>query len=574
MRINYNISAMLASNELNRNNDTLATSIQKLSSGLKINSAADDAAGLSIAKKMNAQIEGLKQANRNSEDGISIVNTADGAMAEIQDILQRMNELSVQAANGTNSTSDRSYIQEEINQMVQEIDRIADTSQFNSQNLLDGTYALKGYTNSENMKVFSYSDYVNTGTYTIDSVSYTYYVNTTVDKENNRTTEDSYEINDVDAVKASLGDRFPEGSTVTSDNDIITIKGDNNFEIKLSVNNRNAVDKRADGTMLSTTSTSISYYITSSYQNVVVVDESSNSRYNLSLLDYVKESDKDWSTTGTATIDDNNFHTLSGELVEAGAIDASRYVTNISYSVDDAYEKPSVDITLDNGSIVKYRLEYSLEEQLADYANYDEKDVSKYTYDSTNQTYSVYLNGSETVSYTVPKSELEEPLNTYLNHTTYSEKADYTVGTKDDDTDSIELDITNKGGMRLQVGSNEGQVIEVVLPSMNTVYMGINKLDLTTEEKATEAIDKVSKALSYVSAVRAKVGAYENRLEHTVTNLDTTEENMTSAYSRIMDVDMAEEMTTYSTFQVLVQSATSMLSQANELPQSALQLLQ
>lgn len=572
MRINYNISAMLASNELNRNNDTLATSIQKLSSGFKINSAADDAAGLAIAKKMNAQIEGLKQANRNSEDGISIVNTADGAMGEIENILQRMNELSVQAANGTNSTSDRSYIQEEINQMVEEIDRIANTSQFNSQNLLDGTFALKGYTSSENVKVFSYSDYVNTGTYTIDSISYTYYVNTTVDTNNNRTSEETYEINELDAIKANLGDRFPEGANVTSEDDILTISGDNKFEIKLSVNNRNPVEKNALGEDLTSTTTSISYYITSSYQNVVVVDEETNSRFNLSLLDYVRESDQTWSTSLPAYVNDESFHELSAELVESGAIDASRYVTGISYEAD--FEDPRVKITLDNGDVKDFRLEYSLEEKLAAYANYKEKDVSKYDYDSTNNIYNVYLNGSDTVSYTVPKEALIDPLDTYLKKTTYTEKSDYTIGTQGDETDSISLDITNKGGMRLQVGSNEGQVIEVILPSMNTVYMGIDKLDLTTDEKATEAIDKISKALTYVSAVRAKVGAYENRLQHTVTNLDTTEENMTGAYSRIMDVDMADEMTTYSTFQVLVQSSTSMLAQANELPQSVLQLLQ
>ena len=130
------------------------------------------------------------------------------------------------------------------------------------------------------------------------------------------------------------------------------------------------------------------------------------------------------------------------------------------------------------------------------------------------------------------------------------------------------------GGMRLQVGANEGQVIEVVIPSINTNYLGVDELDVTTEDSATEGIDIVSDAINYISNIRSKLGAYENRLEHTVTNLDTSEENMTSAYSRIMDVDMAEEMTKYSTYQVLVQSSTSMLSHANENPQSVLRLLQ
>ena len=130
------------------------------------------------------------------------------------------------------------------------------------------------------------------------------------------------------------------------------------------------------------------------------------------------------------------------------------------------------------------------------------------------------------------------------------------------------------GAMQIQVGANEGQILAIEIPNLSTLYMGVDNLNISTEDKATAAIDTIGKAINYLSGVRAKIGAYANRLEHIITNLDTTEENMTAAYSRIMDVDMATEMTEYSTVQVLVQASTSMLAQANERPQQVLQLLQ
>ena len=147
MRINYNVSAMLSNNALSNNDDLLAQSLQRLSSGYKINSAKDNPAGLAMAKRMNAQIEGLKVANQNASDGVSVIETADGAMTEISEMLQRMNELSIQAANGTMSASDRETIQDEIAQLKEEVTRIAQTTEFNGQKILDGTFSLKGYTN-------------------------------------------------------------------------------------------------------------------------------------------------------------------------------------------------------------------------------------------------------------------------------------------------------------------------------------------------------------------------------------------------------------------------------------------
>lgn len=170
-------------------------------------------------------------------------------------------------------------------------------------------------------------------------------------------------------------------------------------------------------------------------------------------------------------------------------------------------------------------------------------------------------------------SKKEYTMEDYLYQMKETTKTTYVVG-GNDPKDCIQLNVTGMGAMRVQVGANEGQILEIEIPDLNTIYLGVDNLDISTEDKATAAIDTVGKAINYLSSVRAKIGAYANRLEHIVTNLDTTEENMTAAYSRIMDVDMATEMTEYSTVQVLVQASTSMLAQANERPQQVLQLLQ
>ncbi len=212
MRINYNVSSIIARNALNNNERRVSVSTQKLSSGYKINSAADDAAGMAIARKMNAQIKSIQRANRNSNDGLSVVNTADGAMAEMHDILQRMNELSIQAANGTNANSDREQIQKEIDQLVNELDRIADTTQFNAQNLLDGSFAYKGYTNTENVKIMSYTEGVSTGTYVIGQIKYNHY-----EDKVTKYTHEEREIKDLDGKVIDIEYKREDGEITHDD---------------------------------------------------------------------------------------------------------------------------------------------------------------------------------------------------------------------------------------------------------------------------------------------------------------------------------------------------------------------
>lgn len=379
MRINYNVSAMLANNALANNDSLLAKSLQRLSSGLKINNAKDGPAGLAMAKRMNAQIEGISVASQNASDGVSIIEIADGALTEVSDMLQRINELSVKAANGILSDDDRKVIQDEVSQLQEEITRISETTEFNGQKLLNGEFSYKGYTNDVGVAlgvtVNSYSAEVPTKTYVIDELNVT------------KTTVEGKEVFEVDYDSFAPGEGFPAQVEVESRDGLITIKAEDGFEL---------------------------------------------------------------------TIDVTDAEFQGGSLSLAG----------------------------------------------------------------------------------------------------------------------VGIEVMDIGPMRLQIGANEGQILEVDIPAMNLRNMGIENIDVSTETGAKDAIDRVDGAIKYVSAVRGKLGAYQNRLESTVNSLDVTDENMTAAYSRLMDVDMATEMTEYTTAQVLTQAGTSMLAQANERPSQVLQLLQ
>ncbi len=383
MRINYNASAMRANNSLNIADRRVSKSMEKLSSGLKVNSAKDNPSGYAIARRMNAQIEGISVATQNANTGINIIETADGALSEVHDMLQRMNELAVKGATGTLTTTDRETLNQELTQLKEEVVRVAEDTEFNGQPILDGSFDLKGYTNDLNAKVAHYSDEVIDKVYTIDALTIIYDKEGKIDKEATQNT-------------LQLGAEFPKG-------------------VKISKVGEN-----------------------------------------------------------TITLEDGRGFELSLDITPS--------------PVEDA-----------NGKIVDYN----------------------------------------NVAFT-----------------------------------NLELDITGIGAMDTQIGANEGQILEIRIPEISLQRLGITNTNVTTQEDSRNAIDTVKNAILYVSDARSRLGAYQNRLEHTISNLDVTNENMTASYSRIMDVDMAEEMTYYTTQQVVAQAATSMLAQANERPSQVLQLLQ
>lgn len=615
MRINYNVSSIIAKNAMNNNDKRVTASTQRLSSGYKINSAADNAAGLAIARRMNAQIKSLQAANQSANDGLSALNTADGAMAEIHDILQRMNELAIQSANGTNADSDRTMIQTEIDQLVSEIDRIAETTEFNSQNLLDGSFAFKAYANIDNVKVMSHTEGVATGTYVIGQLKYYHYEDTTTrysteetkikdpdgkvvdvtyERSEEQVTEaERYEVNNekdlltnnlvtsasisqyetqIDQMKA-----FPDGSKITVEDENIVIKAQGNFEMKIAVNDRTPIDNTATGPTTTT-----------------VASTAVNTKPDA--VESIKTTYKNTATGSTVVTTTSYSSVECYRNIAVKGPDGKRYnISELNFfdNVDSAGEKISgqnteiyTDYKGDNGKSLKDDFAEYFKDQnpgcavTIDGVTWDGADTFTITYTTIDGKTGLSTKG-QTASFNLYKDTNEygaematqKKLDDFLYTKTMTTRTEYTIGNNTAD-DCLKIDVTGMGAMIVQVGANAGQHMELEIPSMNAVNLGVDKVDLTTEESARLAIDDVSDAIVQLSAIRSKIGAYSNRLEHTITNLDTTEENITAAYSRIMDVDMAAEMTEYSTVQVLVQASTSMLAQANERPQQVLQLLQ
>ena len=394
MKINYNASAVIANNYLNKSDNKLKDSLARLSSGLKVVNPKDNPSGLAMARRMNSQIENLDQATQNAGDGVSVIEIADGAMSEIHEMLQRINELAVKASTGTIMDNDRLTIDNEVQQLKSEITRIANETEFNGQSLLDGSFDLKGYTKSTtpadiNVKSTYYSDDVISGLYELE-------LNVTFDDEGkikdiaefhgDTTTNPPTPINPI-----KKGPDFPADVRVkTWDGNVVTLANDAGFEMKVRVTN-----------------------------------------------------------------------------------------------LDSTANPPGTQITV-----------------------------------------------------------------------------------------ATTIDLVGFGAMNMEIGANEGQQLPIRIPHISLENMELSDASMRTKEESEDTLSRMDGAIKYVSGVRSRLGAYQNRLEHTIASLDVTSENMTEAYSRIMDTDMAEEMTNYTTLQVLTQASTSVLAQANERPSQVLQLLQ
>lgn len=454
MRINCNISALIANTNLSSAQTSLNKALERLSSGLKINTAEDDAAGLAIANKLHTQIKALDQANKNSSDGISVVQTAESALSETESILQRINELAVQAANGTNSLSDRQAIQLEINQLTDEIDRISASTEFNTMPLLDGTLGRRCYSDTDDVSTFYVSSAVKDGDYSLQITS--------------------------DAAQASATVTFTQG-TVTEAASI---------EINGATMKIEPGDTQDD--------------IMSKFTTLC---DAANLNYD--------------SATGVIT----TYEYGISQNIEYKIPDS---LANI-FSISNVQSGSDATVTLGNGF----------------------NDSAVVTSDGRYVTVKD-LGGFE-MTIEIGPDVLA-------------------------DSGQQALDVTQKvtsiGTMTVQLGANEGQVLEVDIPTVNIHTLGLDNLNVCTEVSATDAIDRIGNAISKVSTVRSTLGAYQNRLESVVTHLEEYNENITSAVSGIEDSDMAEEMTEYTQQNVIVQVATSMLAQANERPQSVLQLLQ
>ena len=457
MVVQHNMQAANANRMLNITSGAQSKSTEKLSSGYRINRAADDAAGLSISEKMRKQIRGLDKASSNAQDGVSSVQTAEGALTEVHSMLQRMNELATQAANGTNSTTDRSAIQDEISQLTTEIDRVAETTKFNE------TYLLKGDKGTKEVYMKGHDAGLN-GSLTDNATSATFKV----------------AAGALDAGKSVTigGKDYTIGATVAEAKKIADDKKTTNGA-KVTVN---GVEYTSDGTDLKDAKNKV--------------------------LDTSKIKAGDIVSDGTKTLTASDIDTATG-------VDKSN---SSVISAAQAVKLMTTELTAANNI-----------------------GTTKNAATVTAGTYA-----SDTgVEFTINKGTAE-----------VAEKLSFSLHVGSD------ADMTNK--------------ITVGIETMNSSYLGIKGLNVNDDSgiAATYAVDAISDALQKVSDQRSSLGAVQNRLEHTIDNLDNVVENTTSAESRIRDTDMAKEMVNYSKNNILAQAGQSMLAQANQSNQGVLSLLQ
>lgn len=486
MRINHNIPALKTNNILGKNNAAMEKSLERLSSGYRINCAADDAAGLAISQKMKTQIAGLNQASRNASDGISVIQTAEGALIEVEEMLQRMRELSVQAANGTSTDEDRLQLQAEVDQLKDEINRISETTEFNTKKLLDGTLDRRSYSSDPAVELISLSDAVNVR-------DYKFYPNTPAEQA----------VLVTDPVKKVEGTAEEEYRLTINDTDI-TIKGGSTPSEILDQLNATC------GNM------GISVAFTNGVQDA-----------------------------------EGNYETIPVEQVDADScliFKTNDYGSDAEIEIH-ASEELATALGIANGSmsVTGTDCTVTLSDANGEYTGFTE-------------TSTVSING---------------------DRVTVRDRDDFEMvfkvsggAGKNADDGSVTVTVLDAGPMTLQIGANEGQTMEVRIPRVDVTTLDIETANIGTQEGAMAAITLFENAVNEVSAVRAKLGAYQNRLDHAINSLDVSAENLSEALSRIEDTDMASEMATYTQYQVLTQAATSMLAQANERPQNILNLLQ
>lgn len=460
MRLNHNTMAYAANNNLNAINNRVTLAMERLSSGYKVNKSSDDPAAHAISQKMQAQIRGLERATDNANDGISLIQTGEGALNEVHALLARMRELAVRAANETYDEGDRDAMQAEIAQMQEELDRVAETTDFNGRKLLNGELNKKGY----------------------------------VDQANNKNLK----------IVEIGGDIDPDvyGISVTS----------------LGTQAHNSVNVLAD--------------------NYVVPK----------------------ANTGTLLI--NDFQIKIEEGMTGKEINAK---------IRDAAAKIGIDYDITTGELTTQ--EYGSKQSIT--IKGSSKNVAD-LFGATGET----QYGSNAVADFMKKDgnrigfKETATIETQGNRITVEDKNGFKMVYDAEAACDAQVTVLSAGPMVFQIGSDEGQVINVNISKTTANALGVDKINIYTNAYANDALGKIDAAIVKVSDIRSALGAYQNRLDYTVTNLEAANENLTSAVSRIKDTDMAEEITEYTEQNVLSQSALQMLTRSNARPEGLLQLFQ
>ncbi|MGD6990964.1 flagellin [Sutcliffiella horikoshii] len=560
MRINHNIAALNTHRQLGSATAGQMKSMEKLSSGLRINKAGDDAAGLAISEKMRAQVRGLDMAAKNAQDGVSMLQTAEGALNETHSILQRMRELGVQSSNDTNTDADRTSINTEINQLKEEIDRIGNTTEFNTKKLIDGSIGAKKVAGADNAAVMG----------------------TAVGKETAASVDITIDTTQIDA--ASAGDTATSTLKIDGANIAVTfdlasyqaysdgsgaLSDGAGYATKMQEDINKAITdyNKANDTQIANVT------VTESSGDITIKSGSTGSTSTVDFLDDAGANDI-YGTSGDGATDvasatgSEGVYTAGG----AGAVDAAQGLSGDAAKMTFTVDGKEIAIDLSDNAAGTDNFQGAT----AAAADGDMGAAATALQTDLNAAIANY-------NATVPTEEQVEDVSVSVKDGSFviesgSDKA--TSSIKFDNSEAAQLlglakqsSATQGGGVDFQIGANQTQTMKVTVEDMRTDALGIKDIDLSSKEGAQEAITKINDAIEKVSTQRSNLGAFQNRLEHTINNLGTSSENLTAAESRVRDVDMAKEMMDQTKNSILSQAAQAMLAQANQQPQGVLQLL-
>jgi len=587
MRIQHNIMAMNAYRNYTNNVNAMKKNLEKLSSGYKINRAGDDAAGLAISEKMRAQITGLETAQKNAKDGISLVQTAEGAMTEVHDMLNRMVELATQSANGTyDNTTDRAQMQKELNQLRDEIDRIADSSNFNGIKLFDGSMEA----DSVKYSVGSASNLniLTTGTTAITTAG----TNTIVHKDGQQATKTKFEV-ELENISFTTTATGNQTVTVTIGTDTVTASvanGASGKDLAEAIVGSAGEKEVAIG--------GVSYTVKADGSKLVF--EMTDAAMDASTAAASFTGNFDVTVTGVGT--QGGTVNLATQNITEGAPKAGTILAN---TVSDALAATDIvdgkAITIGDTTYVFASKKETLDAIKAAGGNFKAVDISDLV-DNNGALDNNKAGTGDALSEALSRLTVAAKDNKMFTvgqtddyKLTFQEKESYNGNGKGGRADLTTRDGIQKQiqqgtftatkvaakngtgkGLTLQIGdtADDYNQLKVSLGDMHVDSLGIGDISIADQDSAAKAVEAIKAAINQVSDVRGTLGATQNRLDHTINNLSVMTENIQDAESTIRDVDVAEEMMAYTKNNILIQSAQAMLAQANQVPQGVLQLLQ
>jgi len=574
MIIQHNIAALNTSNALNRNSFNTNKSLEKLSSGFRINRAGDDAAGLAISEKMRSQIRGLDMASKNAQDGISLVQTAEGALSETQDILQRIRELATQSTNGTNTDSDRAAIQSEVSALKDEIDRIGNTTEFNTKKLLNGSLNSAGGAGTAQNVTTSAVAAVLSGAYLSGGTSLSGISGSQLLLSGYASGTDVFNIDGTD-ITVNWGQLLSD-----SDKSVLTSMSSGGTQLD------SGVETQVINILKDTLNTAIDNYNANNANATKVnhIDVFQNSSSGVTLASSLKgtEASLRIKAGSSGTVGAMFFATTANapEAVYSGGSGfGSGFANGLAYAAKSVTTAEEINFSI-NGVSFKATL-----------AAGGNAITANTTYLSSGAIFlqsglNAAISGYNTVTNNFTSSDSgyikavevsvtkdgRFQISSETGPLSFRELSGFTTISNMGLTQA-QTEAGGGGGVTFQIGANRNQTLNFGIGDMRSAALGISSVDVSTAATASAALTTIDNALSTISTQRAKLGAIQNRLEHTVTNLTTASENLSSAESRIRDVDMAKEMMNFTKSNILAQAAQSMLAQANQQPQGVLQLL-